>query len=57
MDIAALIDLTNPAIDWTELSRGFGVPASRACTDEELAAALQRALAEPGPCLIEAMIV
>ncbi len=52
----SLTDLTHPVIDWTTLSKGFGVPASRVQTDEELAAALQRGLAEPGPCLIEAVI-
>ncbi len=52
----SLTDLAHPVIDWTQLSRGFGVPASRACTDEELADSLQRALAEPGPYLIEAVI-
>jgi len=52
----SLTDLTNPVIDWTLLSRGFGVPASSAHTDEALANALRRALAEPGPCLIEAVV-
>jgi acetolactate synthase-1/2/3 large subunit len=49
----ALTDLSHPALDWTALARGFGVPASRAATAEDLARALSAALAEPGPSLIE----
>ncbi len=52
----SLTDLTQPVIDWPALSRGLGVPACRAGTDAELADALRRALAEPGPSLIEAVL-
>ena len=51
----ALFDLTRPAIDFTALATGFGVPATRVQTAGELAAALERAHATPGPSLIEAM--
>lgn len=51
----ALFDLTRPAIDFTALAAGFGVPATRVHTAGELAAALDRAHATPGPSLIEAM--
>jgi acetolactate synthase I/II/III large subunit len=34
----------------------MGVPASRARTVGELAASLRQGLAEPGPCLIEAVV-
>ena len=51
----ALFDLTRPAIDFTALAAGFGVPATRVRTAGELAAALDRANATPGPHLIEAM--
>ena len=34
----------------------MGVPATRATTAEELADQLAKALAEPGPHLIEAMV-
>jgi acetolactate synthase-1/2/3 large subunit len=34
----------------------MGVPAARATTAEELADALRRAAAEPGPHLVEAMV-
>jgi acetolactate synthase-1/2/3 large subunit len=52
----ALTDLSHPAPDWTALAKGFGVPASRAQTAEELERALAAALAEPGPALIEAIL-
>ncbi|HWQ87310.1 acetolactate synthase large subunit [Brevundimonas sp.] len=51
----ALFDLTRPAIDFCALAAGFGVPATRVRTAGELAAALARAQATPGPSLIEAM--
>jgi acetolactate synthase-1/2/3 large subunit len=38
------------------LARGFGVPGTRVETAAALAAALRRALAEPGPHLIEAVL-
>jgi acetolactate synthase I/II/III large subunit len=53
---ASLFDLGNPDIDWVSLARGFGVPGARAETCEEFAAAFERALAAPGPSLIEAAV-
>ena len=52
----SLLDLTRPGLSFTALAEGMGVPASRAQTAPEFAAQLQRALAEPGPHLIEAVI-
>ena len=52
----SLLDLTRPPLDFTALAAGMGVPASRATTAEEFAAQLSKALAEPGPHLIEALI-
>ena len=52
----SLLSLSRPALDFTALAAGLGVPASRAGTAEELAAQLRHALAEPGPHLIEAII-
>lgn len=51
-----LIGLTDPAIDWVRLAEGLGVPGARAETAESLAQELARALAEPGPRLIEAVL-
>ena len=47
------LDLAGPDLDFVALSTGLGVPAVRASTGEELTAALERAIAEEGPHLIE----
>jgi acetolactate synthase-1/2/3 large subunit len=52
----SLLDLSRPDLDFVSLAAGMGVPASRAATAEDLAAQLGRALAEPGPHLIEAVV-
>jgi acetolactate synthase-1/2/3 large subunit len=52
----SLLDLSRPALDFAALAAAMGVPASRAATAGELAAQLRRALAEPGPHLIEAIV-
>jgi len=51
-----LLELSRPGLDFTALAQGMGVPASRASTAPEFAAELRRALAEPGPHLIEAVV-
>jgi acetolactate synthase-1/2/3 large subunit len=51
-----LIGLTEPAIDWVSLARGLGVPGARVDRAEDLVRELERALAEPGPHLIEAVL-
>jgi acetolactate synthase-1/2/3 large subunit len=53
---ADLLDLSRPDLDFVSLATGMGVPASRATTAEELAAQFEKALAEPGPHLIEAIV-
>ncbi len=53
---SSLMRLEPPTIDWTAVSRGMGVPARRAESAEELAAAVAEALREPGPHLIEALM-
>lgn len=53
---AGLTSIGNPAIAWRELASGFGVPSSRATTADELSGCLQRAMAAPGPHLVEARI-
>jgi acetolactate synthase I/II/III large subunit len=52
----SLIGLTQPAIDWVSLAKGMGVPGVRVETAEGLARELDRALAEAGPQLIEAIL-
>jgi len=51
-----LLDLSGPDLDFVSMSNGMGVPATRATTAEELADQFAKALAEPGPHLIEAMV-
>ena len=53
---AQLLDLGGPDLDFVALASGMGVPASRAETAEDLADQLRRALAEPGPHLIDAVL-
>ena len=51
-----MFDLSTPALDFVALANGMGVPASRAVTADEFTNALEKALHEPGPALIEAVI-
>ena len=51
-----MLDLTRPDLDFVSLAKGMGVPATRATTAEELTEQLERAVAEPGPNLIEAVL-
>jgi acetolactate synthase-1/2/3 large subunit len=53
---AGLLDLGSPSLDFVALATGLGVPATRATTAEELADQLRRALAQPGPHLIDAVL-
>jgi acetolactate synthase-1/2/3 large subunit len=51
-----MFDLSTPALDFVALANGMGVPASRATTADEFTIALDKALHEQGPTLIEALI-
>jgi acetolactate synthase I/II/III large subunit len=52
----SLLDLSNPDLDFVAIAEGFGVPANRAITTEELATNFSAAIAEPGPHLIDAVL-
>jgi acetolactate synthase-1/2/3 large subunit len=52
----SLTDLSRPALDWVQLARGMGVPATRVEEAEGLRRTLERALAEPGPHLVEMVL-
>jgi acetolactate synthase I/II/III large subunit len=52
----ALLDLGDPDLDFVKLATGFGIGARRADTGHELTRALDEALTEPGPHLIEAVL-
>jgi acetolactate synthase I/II/III large subunit len=51
-----MLDLSRPDIDFVGLSTSLGVPAERANTAEDFTAVLERALADDGPRLVEAVI-
>ncbi|MEA2349828.1 MAG: acetolactate synthase large subunit [Thermoleophilaceae bacterium] len=50
------LDLHGPDLDFVQIASGLGVPAVRVDTGEDLVAQLERAIAEPGPRLIEAVV-
>jgi acetolactate synthase-1/2/3 large subunit len=50
------LDLAGPDLDFVKLAAGLGVPSVRVDTGEGLVAELERAVAEPGPHLIEALV-
>jgi acetolactate synthase-1/2/3 large subunit len=53
----SMLSLANPDINWVELARGMGMPASRASSAEEFDTQLAAAMQHQGPQLIEAMVV
>ena len=53
----SLLDIDRPSIDWVQIAEGMGVSAVAASTAEEFHAALEGALAQTGPRLIEATMV
>ena len=50
------LDLASPDLDFVAIARGQGVSAVRAETGEQLMHALEEAIAEPGPHLIEVVV-
>jgi acetolactate synthase I/II/III large subunit len=52
----SLLELSKPDIDFVAIAEGFGVPATRATTAEELATYFSAAIAEPGPHLMDAVV-
>ncbi|HEX4719233.1 MAG TPA: acetolactate synthase large subunit, partial [Thermoleophilaceae bacterium] len=50
------LDLAGPNLDFVRLAAGLGVPAGRVETAEDLLTELQRAVAEPGPRVIEVVV-
>ncbi len=51
-----MMDIGNPTIGWAQLAGSLGVPAARATTMEELAAAFRAGLDENGPYLVEVVL-
>jgi acetolactate synthase I/II/III large subunit len=52
----AMLELTDPIVDWCALAQGFGVEASRAETIEAFDTQFESAMRGRGPRLIEAVI-
>ncbi|MBS0194535.1 MAG: acetolactate synthase large subunit [Proteobacteria bacterium] len=50
------LDLRGPALDFARMAQGLGVHGVRADTAEDFCVALEYALAQPGPHLIEAVV-
>ncbi|MEQ8825383.1 MAG: acetolactate synthase large subunit [Filomicrobium sp.] len=48
--------LDDPALSWTNIGEGMGVPSTRVDTVKELEAAIDNALSQEGPHLIEAIM-
>jgi acetolactate synthase-1/2/3 large subunit len=53
---ASTLDLSGPELDFAALATGMGVEAVRARTVGELADALTRGIAQPGPFLVDAVL-
>jgi acetolactate synthase-1/2/3 large subunit len=51
-----MLSLDRPDLDWVQLANGMGVPATRSTSAEEFNTQLARALATPGPSLIEVVL-
>lgn len=52
----SLLELTNPCMDWVSIAAGFGMRATRCDSAESFDSAFARAMSEPGPSLIEALM-
>nr|WP_217447057.1 acetolactate synthase large subunit [Burkholderia pyrrocinia] len=52
----SMLDLGNPALNWTKIADGLGVEAARATTMEECADLMARSFGREGPFLIELMV-
>jgi acetolactate synthase-1/2/3 large subunit len=51
-----MLELSRPDLNFVALARGMGIPATRATDAQEFTTQLERALAEPGPVLVEAVL-
>lgn len=50
------LDLAGPDLDFVQMGQGMGVPSVRVATSEAFNTELEKALHEPGPHLIEAVV-
>lgn len=52
----AMLDLSNPTLDWVHIAHGMGVEAVRVETSEQFESAFASAMTQRGPRLIEARV-
>ena len=52
----SLTDLADPALGWASIAQGMGVPSVTVERAEDLAKAMERGLAEPGPFFFELLM-
>ncbi|MCB1547978.1 MAG: thiamine pyrophosphate-binding protein, partial [Hyphomicrobiaceae bacterium] len=50
------MDFKDPAIDWVGLASSMGVTATRVTDPDQLKPALEAALANPGPNLLDVVV-
>jgi benzoylformate decarboxylase len=55
-DFPSPFDIGQPALGFVDIARGMGVPGLRLERSDQIAPALDRALAEPGPFLIDLVL-
>ena len=53
---SSMFDIGRPDLDWVQLARGMGVPASRPTTLDEFGKALRNGFESSGPTLIEVRV-
>ena len=53
---SSMFDIGRPDLDWVQLARGMGVPASRPTTLDEFGKALRNGFESDGPTLIEVRV-
>ena len=51
-----MLDIGKPDMDFAAMAQGMGVKATRATTAEEFNEQFAAAMAQTGPCLIDAVI-
>jgi acetolactate synthase I/II/III large subunit len=56
VNASRMLDIDQPALDWTRLAAGMGVESARATTAESFNELLRGAVSRKGPFLIEAVI-
>ena len=52
----SMTSLDRPPLDWVKIGEGFGIPSTSADSAEALSRELEKALAQKGPRLIEAVV-